>query len=455
MNTTTAVALAIFIVTYILLFAIEKARPYIALASAFIFVIIGTAHLLDYSYSPLEALAEVDWNVLMMIAGIMGTVDLFVESQMPNLLSELIGSKIHSEKWMIVIMSLFAGVVSAFVDNVATVVMITPVAFAICKKLNISPVPMVICISISSNLQGAATLVGDTTSILLAKYAGLDFADFFFFRGRLGMFWVTEAGALVSALIICFIFRKNNRKIEVKVDTKVTDYFPPVMLAATVLSLIAASFIPYKDAAAPGQFYKPDWTNGALCMILMIICMVRGCIKTRSAGSFLRVRNGLDLYTLLLLAGLFVVIGGIKRAGIIDLIGRGIYSLCGGTSRSALFLTFTVIVWISVIVSAFIDNIPYVATMLPVVSSLAAGFAASPDPAVAGNSATLLYFGLLVGATLGGNLTPIGASANIQGLSLLRDNGYSVKPKDFMKYSVPFTLSAVLAGYLLLWIIWM
>ena len=93
MNTTTAVALAIFIVTYILLFAIEKARPYIALASAFIFVIIGTAHLLDYSYSPLEALGEVDWNVLMMIAGTMGTVELFIESGMPRRMSDIIISK--------------------------------------------------------------------------------------------------------------------------------------------------------------------------------------------------------------------------------------------------------------------------------------------------------------------------------------------------------------------------
>ena len=456
MTTLTWVALAIFVITYILIFSLEKARPYIALASAFVFVILGVSGIFsDFSYGPMDALREIDWNVLMMIIGIMGTVLLFIESGMPKLVSEILISKVSSLKWMIVVMSLFAGIVSAFVDNVATVLMIAPVALAICTKLGVSPVPMIICISISSNLQGAATLVGDTTSILLAKYAGLDFADFFFFRGRPGMFWVTEAGAVISALIICFMFRKENKKIEAFTDrTAVEDKVPTVLLVGTVAALIAVSFIPYKDAAAAGQFYKPDWTNGALCLLFFLFGLVRSCIKKHSVNPLRKAMEGLDLYTILLLAGLFVVIGGIKRAGIIDLIARGIFSLCGGTTRSALFLTFTVIVWMSVLVSAFIDNIPYVATMLPVVRSLAAGFAVSSDPAVAGSSTILLYFGLLVGATLGGNLTPIGASANVQGIGILRQAGYTVKTKTFMKYSVPFTLTAVVVGYLLLWIIW-
>ena len=456
MTTLNWVALAIFAVTYILIFALEKPRPYIALASAVIFVVLGLTHAFpEFSYGPLAALKEIDWNVLMMIAGTMGTVELFIASGMPRLMSDVIISKVGSVKWMIVIMSLFAGIVSAFVDNVATVLMIAPVALAICKKIGISPVPTIICISISSNLQGAATLVGDTTSILLAKYAGLDFADFFFFRGRAGMFWVTEAGALVSALIICFMFRKDKDRIKNFDRSTVEDKFPTVLLVLTVLSLILVSFIPYKDAAAPGQFYKPDWTNGALCMLFFLIGVVRACIKRKSVNPVIRALKGLDLYTLLLLAGLFVVIGGVKRAGIIDLIGQGIFNLCGGTTRAALFVTFTVIVWMSVLISAFIDNIPYVATMLPVVSTLAAGFTVSADPAVSGNNATLLYFGLLVGATLGGNLTPVGASANITGIGILRKGGYTVKAKDFMKYSVPFTLSAVLVGYVLLWLIWM
>ena len=151
-----------------------------------------------FSYSPLEALKEIDWNVIMMIVGTMGTVYLFIESKMPQLMADVLVDKTPSVKWAVLSLSLFAGFISAFVDNVATVLMIAPVALAMCKKLNISPVAPIICIAVSSNLQGAATLVGDTTSILLAKAANLDFLDFFVDEGRMGMFFVVELGALMS-----------------------------------------------------------------------------------------------------------------------------------------------------------------------------------------------------------------------------------------------------------------
>ncbi|MBR5730639.1 MAG: arsenic transporter, partial [Firmicutes bacterium] len=302
MNSATLAALILFAVTYVLIFALEKARPYIALASAVIFVAAGMLGLFaDFDYGILSALSEIDWNVLMMIAGTMGTVELFIDSKMPNRMSDIIISKVGSVRWMIVAMSLFAGIISAFVDNVATVLMIAPVALAICKKLDISPVPTIICISISSNLQGAATLVGDTTSILLAKAADLDFMDFFFYKGRAGMFWVTEAGALVSALIIMFMFRKDKDRIHDAGMTHVEDKVPSVLLALTILSLIAVSFIPYKDVAAEGQLFKPDWTIGALCMLFFIIGIARKCIQERSARPFRQALWKLDFYTLTLL----------------------------------------------------------------------------------------------------------------------------------------------------------
>ncbi|MBQ8014649.1 MAG: arsenic transporter, partial [Clostridia bacterium] len=138
---------------------------------------------------------------------------------------------------------------------------------------------------------------------------------------------------------------------------------------------------------------------------------------------------------------LFVVIGGVKNAGVIDVIGSAIANLGSGSS----FLVFTIIVWMSVILSAFIDNIPYTATMLSIVPVIAMDIGVEPK---------LLYYGLLCGATLGGNLTPIGASANIAGIGILRKEGYEVKATTFMKYGVPFTLTAVITGYVLLWFIW-
>lgn len=456
MNPITITALILFAVTYILMLAFQKIRPYVAIGSALIFVILGTVATLSpdvfgsdffnvggeaYSYGFKQALGEIDWNVLMMIAGTMGTVYLFIESKMPQLMSDVLISKMPNVKWAIVCLSLFAGIVSAFVDNVATVLMIAPVALAFCKKVNISPVPSIICIAISSNLQGAATLVGDTTSILLAKAANLDFSDFFVDNGHVGMFWVVEAGAIVSAFIILFMFRKEDEKIEFNSRTKVEDKFPTFLLVGTIVLLIAASFIPYKDSATEGQFYKPDITNGLICIGFFLIGLLREIIFKKNYKIVKDSLKEIDYYTIALLTGLFVVIGGIKSAGVIDVIGNGIAKLGSGSQ----FIIYTIIVWISVILSAFIDNIPYTATMLTIVPVIAADMGMEPK---------LLYYGLLCGATLGGNLTPIGASANIAGIGILKKEGYEVKATTFMKYGVPFTLSAVVTGYLLIWLIW-
>lgn len=456
MNPITITALILFAATYILMMAFQKIRPYVAIGSALIFITLGTIASASpdlfgsgffnvgestYSYGVAQALREIDWNVLMMIAGTMGTVYLFIESKMPQLMSDILISKMPNVKWAIVCLSLFAGIVSAFVDNVATVLMIAPVALAFCKKVNISPVPSIICIAVSSNLQGAATLVGDTTSILLAKSANLDFSDFFVDSGKPGMFWVVEAGAIVSALIILFMFRKDNAKIEFNARTKVEDKFPTFLLVGTIVLLIAASFIPYKDGAAEGQFYKPDITNGLICIGFFIIGIIREVFFNKNYKIVKDTFKEIDYYTIALLTGLFIVIGGIKSAGVIDVIGNGIAKLGSGSE----FIIYTIIVWISVILSAFIDNIPYTATMLTIVPVIAADMGMEPK---------LLYYGLLCGATLGGNLTPIGASANIAGIGILKKEGYEVKATTFMKYGVPFTLAAVLTGYILIWFIW-
>jgi len=170
-------ALIIFIITYVLLLMLPKYRAYIALISAGIFIITGLPLI--------DAWKGLDWNVLMMIAGTMGIVSLFIESKMPSLLADLIIKKVPNVKWAIVSLALFAGIISAFIDNVATVLMIAPVALTIARKLKISPVTPIISIAIASNLQGAATLVGDTTSILLGGAANMNFLDFFWFEGRM------------------------------------------------------------------------------------------------------------------------------------------------------------------------------------------------------------------------------------------------------------------------------
>jgi Na+/H+ antiporter NhaD/arsenite permease-like protein len=361
----------------------------------------------------------------------MGIVSLFVESKMPSLLADLIIENVPNVKWAVVSLALFAGLVSAFVDNVATVLMVAPVALTISRKLAISAVPGIIAIAVSANLQGAATLVGDTTSILLGAYAGLNFADFFFYRGKISMFWIVQAGAIASALVMLYIFRKDRQPINGFTRTEVKDFFPTILLVGMVTLLIIASFIPN----APGI------TNGIICVALFAAGLVRGLLKTKSSAGSSRALKEIDIFTIGLLAGLFIVIGGITEAGVVEDISRIFIRL----SNDNLFVIYTLIVWASVFFSAFIDNIPYVATMLPVMAGIAGMLNIDPS---------ILYFGLLSGATLGGNLTPIGASANITALGILRKEGYEVSTKQFMKIGVPFTLVAVTVGYIMIWLIW-
>lgn len=417
-------ALVLFVIMYVLLLLFPRYRPWIALGTALIFVILGIMPLEDI-------LGSINFNVLMMIAGTMGIVSLFIESGMPSLMADVIVDKMPNVKWTIVSLALFAGIVSAFVDNVATVLMIAPVAIAIARKFDISPIAMVIAISVSSNLQGAATLVGDTTAILLGGYADMTFIDFFVFHGKAGVFWAVELGAVLTAIVLLFLFRKETQPTIGKDRAVVTSYVPSVLLAGTVILLIVASFIPN----------TPAYINGYICISLLIIGLIWNVIKKRSYLGITKPISEIDYETLLLLTGLFIVIGGITHAGVIDEIAKLFLKVGSGN----LFVIYLLIVWVSVALSAFVDNIPYVATMLPVVQGIAAGMGVEPY---------VLYFGLLIGATLGGNLTPVGASANITAIGMLQREGYIVKTKDFMRIGIPFSLVAVLSGSIFIWLVW-
>ncbi|MGN0967975.1 MAG: SLC13 family permease, partial [Oscillospiraceae bacterium] len=351
-------ALILFAVSYFLMLVFSKYRPYIALGSGLIFMVTG---MLPAG----EILNSIDFNVLLMIIGTMGLVALFIESGMPSLLADLIMEKVPNVQWAAVALALFAGIISAFVDNVATVLMIAPVALEICRKLNTNPVPFIIGIAVSSNLQGAATLVGDTTAIMLGSYADMSFMDFFWYKGRPSIFFAVEIGAVISAAILAYLFRKEKGRISTEMPrTVVTDYVPTVLLAATIALLILASFLPS----------KPAITNGLICCALMVIGIIYNFARKKKLSAILEPLKAIDYETIGLLLGLFVMIGGITAQGVIAAAADLLAKVGGGN----VFVLYTVIVWASVLISAFIDNIPYVATMLPVVTGLAAALHIDP-----------------------------------------------------------------------------
>ena len=413
-------ALILFAVTYVLMLRLQQYRPWVALCSAVLFIVLGEAGV--YAFSLRAALQAVDYNVLLMMAGTMGTVALFIESKMPARLAEMLIVRVPDVKWAVCMLALFAGVISAFVDNVATVLMVAPVGLAIARKLKISPVPVL---------------------ILLGSFADMNFFDFFWMRGRPGIFWGVELGALASLAVLLWLFRRETQPIAAKVETEVEDDVPTALMLLTVGLLIAASFLPEPAAGPLHTVY--ELRSGLVCMGLCLFGVARACLRAGSAKPLAHVLGELDCDTLLLLFGLLIVIAGIHAAGVIDAAARLFHAVAGESP----FRLFTLLVVVSVVLSAFIDNIPYVAAMLPVVQSIAAlmndGVGVEPY---------VFYFGLLTGATLGGNLTPIGASANIAAIGILRKNGETVTTRDFLRIGVPFTLAAVLAGYAYLWLVW-
>lgn len=420
-------AIILFAATYVLMLTFSRYRPYIALASGILFAVTGMLPLGDI-------IPSLDFNVLLMIGGTMGLVQLFIDSHMPERMADMIMDKVPNVQWAAVCLSLFAGVISAFVDNVATVLMVAPVAIEICKKLKTNPIPFIISIAVSSNLQGAATLVGDTTAIMLGSALDMTFMDFFFYNGKPGMFFMVELGAILSAMIVYFIFRKEKGAIpRTGKMTEVTDYVPTFLLFGAIALLIVASFI-------PDSIPLPAEINGIICCTLLVIGLIYNYAKNRNLDAITGPLKAIDFQTLGLLVGLFLMIGGISNMGVIDALAQLLAKLGAGNP----FLMYTIIVWASVLISAFIDNIPYVATMIPVIAGIAAEM---------GIDSTALYFGLLSGATLGGNITPIGASANITAIGILRKEGHEVANADFFKIGIPFTLSAIIPAYILIWVL--
>ena len=251
--------------------------------------------------------------------------------------------------------------------------------------------------------------------------------QFMFFPGE-SLWFSGFIGLILGILVMLAILRyfTSGGKL-----TEVTDMVPTVLLVGAIVLLIVASFLPFE---------MPAETNGLICFTLLIIGLIYNYAKKKNLDAIMGPLKAVDFETLGLLVGLFLMIGGISNMGVIDALAQGLAKLGAGNP----FLMYTIIVWASVLISAFIDNIPYVATMIPVIAGIAAEM---------GIDSTALYFGLLSGATLGGNCTPIGASANITGIGILRKEGHEVSNADFFKIGIPFTLSAIIPAYILIWIL--
>jgi Na+/H+ antiporter NhaD/arsenite permease-like protein len=375
-----------------------------------------------------QALASININVLGVFLGTMVLSSLFIYSGVPAYLASTLVDKSKNICMAMLLVCGLSGFISSFTENVATVLIVAPIALEIAKTIKISPVPLLIGVALSANLQGTATMIGDSPSIILAMQSGMSFNDFFWMKGRPGIFFAVELGAIGTFFILWLIFRKfkqSTRKIEV-IQPKT--WIPAILMSFMVLSLVVSSFI--KD--------KPQYSVAVICVSWACIGLIWHELKHRESISLVK---NLDWQTFLFLIGIFILVGSLSYTGIIEDIAKSISTLTGQNT----FFAFMLIVWMSVLISAFVDNIPYTIAMIPVAKIVATNLGVSVYP---------FLFGLLIGTCLGGNITPIGASCNVVTIGILRKHGYQTKFTQFVKIGLPFTFTAVLIGSMFTWWIW-
>ena len=414
------VMVAIFVVTYscLAVFKIRRTRMlWGGLVLAWLFGLIPLADAFGY---------DVHWNVIGVFAGTLVLADIFGQSGVPEYLARAITSRSRTMGMATVSVCALSGFLSIFLENVAVVLILAPIALALAREQKRNPIPFLIGIAISSNLQGAATLIGDPPSMILAGKLHLDFNDFFFRGGRPSIFFGIQIGAVASLAVLYLFFRGQSGRPQTEGALPAHRWGPTWMLALLIAALAVS---PVWD---PG--FK--WLAGTLTMVLA----VAGAIVFWRRGGELSLRR-FDFRTLFFLLGIFIMVGGLERTGVVARLGDMLAEISGGSVGHAYML----LVWVSVLFSAFVDNVPYVTVMITVAADLAGRLSVAPE---------LFAFGLLIGACVGGNITPVGAAANIVAVGMLQREGNPVSFPGFMKIGIPFTLVATACGALFIWLAW-
>jgi Na+/H+ antiporter NhaD/arsenite permease-like protein len=412
----------IFLATYVLVILFYHHKTIVVWGAAVVLIVLRLL-------GPMEALKAIDWNVIMLYFGMLFVSEVFLFSKMPDFLATLFAARAKSAGAAMVLICVFTGLLSAAIENVAVVLLVAPIAISISKKCDINPIPLFIGMAISANLQGAATLIGDPPSMLLAGFAKMSFNDFFFLDGKPAIFFGIQIGAAVSALVLLLLFRKYDKRMPVLEKERYTSLMPSVFVVLLIASLIASSSFSHSI----------KYMLGLLCVAFGVLSFVWYLLYTKGK-ELARFTAALDWQTGVFLMGIFVLVKSLSAQGLMEDAAHLILSASGNDP----FVVYLMIVWISVFLSAFIDNVPFLVAMLPVVQIVTGKLGISPYA---------MYFGLLIGASIGGNITPIGASANIVAMGIMKKQGYKVKFMEFVRIGFPFSVASVTVSSLFIWLV--
>ena len=373
----------------------------------------------------------INWNVLMIYIGSMIIAALFIYSKVPARIADSIVEKSTGSGIAIIMILAMTGIISIFVENVATVLVMAPIALALSKKLKLNPTYFLAGLAVMSNLEGTATLVGDPPSMIFASFADYTFNDFFFYGGRISIFFFVQTGLIAGCIFFYMYFRNAREKTAVD-RTKVVSFVPAVLLVAMIAVLALLSFLHF------------DWQygSGVYVMVLGIAGIVWYVLSQKKSGEEVRTLiKELDWETIFFLCGIFVVVGAISETGLLKEFAAFLADVTGGNK----FFGFVLILLVSILISGFVDNVPYIIVMLPVAADLALNLGIHKE---------LYMFALLIGSCLGGNLTPFGASANVVAMGILKKEGYPISFKGWLKIGAPFTFVTTLSAALFLWFVW-
>lgn len=410
------VTLVVFILCYGLALSRVVKIAYASLGAAAILLVLGIV-------SPGEALFKaVKWDVLGIYWGFMMVSFVFMKSRMPDLIANRILTKVRTEKYVIFALCALTAFLSAFMENVGVVLMMAPVAISVSNRMKSDLFPYLIAIAISSNVVTTLTMVADPPSIILAMETGMKPLDFYLFQNRIGLGTITLFGVLVALGTLLVQLRDMKNPVSVSAEMIPTTNGASVLFVVGVLAL----------ALGPEFGIRP----GIVGLIVGLIALYMGRDDLRE------MLIEFDWNSLFFIIGVFIVIYTLNATGLLkdfaELVARS------GINSPAAMLAF--MIWISVALSSFMDNVPYTILMIPVCQNLAASFGIDAWP---------FLYGMLIGTGIGGNISPVGATANVFACGILEKNGSKVQLDRYLKLSIPFSVAAVAVAHLLLQLVWM
>lgn len=419
-------AVIVFLITYALIMSEKIHRAVVALMGGLVVLIFG-AITFD------EAIAKIDWNTIGLLIGMMIIVGITRKSGVFEYMAIWAAKKAKGEPMSILLaMATITALASAFLDNVTTVLLIVPVTFSITKELKVNPIPFLITEIMASNIGGTATLIGDPPNIMISGPAGLSFMDFIY-----NLTPVIIVIFIVTVLLLRLIFRKDlhtNEELKKRVmefdELQQLKDIPLMKKSLAVLAITIFGFVLHGTLGIENSIIA---LAGATLLLLI----------TREEPE--EVLLTVEWPTIFFFVGLFIIVGSLEVNGVISKIAEMAIEVTGGDLLS----TSLLIVWLSAIASAFVDNIPFVATMIPMINEMGpAGMnvISNLDP---------IWWSLSLGACLGGNGTLIGAAANVIVSGLADKNGYKISFLGYMKIAFPLMILSIAISTVYLYVFYL